>query len=431
MSIFKLGGRGGLSGSSVMNLGAGGKIEIGGGGRWLPQNLLIGSPVTLEDFEASVGWTPEAGQTIANNTVEFKTGTQSVKFTSTDQAGHSATKTISNTSITTPFNTRVWCYVHDAGFFGVTLYMRNNNGENYFRTTRATPYLNAGWNAIDVSGSESTGDNTGWATIGSPSWAVPFNRLAIRPQPIASNNTAISMDSWQYGIKHIPSICIEFDDADASVYTEAYQYMRQFNMVGTFHVISSQVDGVDKVTTAQLQEMYANGWDIANHTTGTTDLVSGGLTDPQIIAAFTDCKTFLDNAGLTRASAYAAYPSGSYNAAVIADAQAAGMVVCRGGQEYFPMLLPIGNPYYMPLDRVVLNTDSLASVKARADNAVVYNRISTVLFHQIVTTPTTAIQFSIANFRAFIDHVRTLGLQTLTVSEMYRLQSGGITVTHN
>lgn len=80
--------------------------------------------------------------------------------------------------------------------------------------------------------------------------------------------------------------------------------------------------------------------------------------------------------------------------------------------------------------RGISYTTSLATAKKYIDKAVAYNSIIVLLFHNIVDSVTISDQWATADFEGLLDYIEFLGLQTLTIDEYYRLNSGPITVTH-
>ncbi|NPV85626.1 MAG: polysaccharide deacetylase family protein [Anaerolineae bacterium] len=57
-------------------------------------------------------------------------------------------------------------------------------------------------------------------------------------------------------------IAITFDIGAIGVYSKAYPIMRKYGYVGTVYLIVNQIDGGWMMTTAQIQELLANGWEI-------------------------------------------------------------------------------------------------------------------------------------------------------------------------
>lgn len=62
------------------------------------------------------------------------------------------------------------------------------------------------------------------------------------------------------------SITIIFDDGFESQYSEGYNLMKKYNIVGNIAVIPTRVGKENYMTLKQLSLLYLNGWDIVNHT---------------------------------------------------------------------------------------------------------------------------------------------------------------------
>jgi hypothetical protein len=77
---------------------------------------------------------------------------------------------------------------------------------------------------------------------------------------------AISLSDLCYGRRTKPQIVVQFDDNWAEQYSEAFSYMGGKGLKGTVFAIQNRVGTAGYTTLAQLQEMYAAGWDIGNHT---------------------------------------------------------------------------------------------------------------------------------------------------------------------
>jgi peptidoglycan/xylan/chitin deacetylase (PgdA/CDA1 family) len=102
--------------------------------------------------------------------------------------------------------------------------------------------------------------------VGSPSWSN-IRRIEIR----------IGSDTWPSGhrlrlysilanLRARPKIVISFDDGNDSVFSDAYPAMLAAGVPGTCYINSNVVGNAGKMTVANLNTLYAQGWDIANHT---------------------------------------------------------------------------------------------------------------------------------------------------------------------
>jgi peptidoglycan/xylan/chitin deacetylase (PgdA/CDA1 family) len=282
-------------------------------------------------------------------------------------------------------------------------------------------YPNNGW-LIQSPTAESLGTSRAYNKFDSTRGAVGAQhpKLTINYRTITANTAILPVNLNSA----IPAILIQFDDGYSSVYTEAYRYMVARNMRATCAIISAAgyIGAGGYMTTAQLQEMYAAGWDMANHTSYGSALTN--LLEAEIETKLTECRDYLDGLGLTRASRHVTYPYGATNAAVFTAMSNTAMLSGRDGHEE---KLTVPNMVWNLLPSyTVPNTDSLATVKAYVDAVVASGTVATILFHKITTTGAGANEYSIADFRALIDYLYTQRVVTLTVSELYALRSGSI-----
>ncbi len=67
-------------------------------------------------------------------------------------------------------------------------------------------------------------------------------------------------------------VVITFDDGNEDVYLNAFPIMKRYGMVGTFYIVAGWVGARDFVTTDQLKEMTAAGWEIGSHSMTHIDL---------------------------------------------------------------------------------------------------------------------------------------------------------------
>jgi peptidoglycan/xylan/chitin deacetylase (PgdA/CDA1 family) len=60
-------------------------------------------------------------------------------------------------------------------------------------------------------------------------------------------------------------IVITFDDGDQNVYTDAFPVMRELGFPGVIYIISNTVNGQDHLTSDEILEMVAAGWEVGDH----------------------------------------------------------------------------------------------------------------------------------------------------------------------
>ena len=131
-----------------------------------------------------------------------------------------------------------------------------------------------------------------------------------------------------------PIVCITFDDAHPTVWSNAYPAMRS---VDTTYAAThfAPVNGIDTsaagtgISVAKLRTMEAAGWETAGHTVHHVDLSAVSLDSAG--KEIDSCYAYLVRNGLHHASF--AYPAGNYNAEVESLA-AARFVNLRTAHDY-------------------------------------------------------------------------------------------------
>lgn len=264
----------------------------------------------------------------------------------------------------------------------------------------------------------------GWVQQGTP--GLVMSTLKIELITAAAQVAEVSLDILEMGEVNKPGIVLTFDDVDASVYSLAYPQLSSRKMVGTAYMVSDWIGTAGKLTAAQLQDLYAAGWDIGNHSKTHATLTS--LTQQQVQDELEACETALEALGLTRGTKHVAYPSGSANATVWAAMAAWGAKTGRGGGIGTPYdRYDIGFPYKINWT----NLPALATAKLNVDRAIVTNVTLIYVFHTFSEGGSdTGLNWTMATFTEFLDYLITKGVKTLTMDEYYSANSGVITTAH-
>jgi len=278
----------------------------------------------------------------------------------------------------------------------------------------------AGWNLVNMPKADFTIVNSG-------DWTQPFQRIWFTTAAKAGKTVNASFDGLYYGALGIPMVLFTYDDAYASAYTEAYTYMKQYGMRGTHFVTTDWVDDPTNITHEQLQEMYAYGWDICNHTTDHTDLTT--LTEAQQETMLAAATAQLDAWGFTRSSKYVAYPGGTWNTNTMTAMANLGMLAGRAVVPYagggrVPMLPPY---HIYQLEGQQLGTPSgidLATSLAAVDDAIAQKTNLIFFSHDIGAVN----QVTVADHRALVDYVFIKARQGFiyvgTINDYYKLTQG-------
>ena len=296
-----------------------------------------------------------------------------------------------------------------ANGYELTLQVRDSAGTQVFQAV--TLMLTQGWNRVRVNKSDFT------ATVGTPVWgdATAFDRIRVRFQGYASHTHDIYFGPLSWAGVSRTKICVAFDDIGISVYNTAFPLMRARNIPGSNSVISDAIgqsaySGYDRCSAAQLREMNQAGWDCVNHTKSHQ---SGVLPTALQSACATEIETCRDaiisnNLGNGISEHIFAAPYGEFGTNYWAAADAAGVKLFRGTYMVNASnIVPVGDTFLGMKRNVpcysVLNTSSTANVLAAVDSAARMGSSLILLFHHVVTTPGTSIEYSTANFTTIMD----------------------------
>jgi peptidoglycan/xylan/chitin deacetylase (PgdA/CDA1 family) len=69
-------------------------------------------------------------------------------------------------------------------------------------------------------------------------------------------------------------VVVTFDDGDQNVYTNAFPVMQELGFPGVIYIISNAVDSQSHLTSAEILEMVAAGWEVGDHSMTHLNLTS-------------------------------------------------------------------------------------------------------------------------------------------------------------
>jgi len=203
----------------------------------------------------------------------------------------------------------------------------------------------------------------------------------------------------------------------ASAYA-SFQLFQAQGVKGTFYVTTDVVDTADKVTWAQLQEMYAAGMDIQCH--GQTHVDFTALSDAQIIAQYDAVDAAFIAHGIP-APTHTAYPQGLYNDHVIEQTtpkRLTGRTISDSFNADERFTYKVNDKFRLFAVNVANNvqpridmTKFLNEVNLKNTAVIVYCHGNTVAGSNIEATT--------AYLNSIIDLAQTLNLDIVTISELY------------
>lgn len=135
--------------------------------------------------------------------------------------------------------------------------------------------------------------------------------------------TLSDLHAYFSGRQALPSkpVVITFDDGHRDLYTTAYPILRAHNFKAVAYIVSGFVGRAMYVTAAQVVELGQNGIEIASHTVNHADLARTSL--PMVMYELFASKAWLQHL-VGHSVVDFAYPSGKFNAQVIAAMSLAG-----------------------------------------------------------------------------------------------------------
>ena len=392
----------------------------------LPKDLIINQGALRDDFETLGGWSVSgsaSGYSAVIDTMNYKVGTNSIKLTTPSGGNVIVAKSV-NWDLSAEAeqgNFRLWVYVYGTSEpAGFQIHLSNDAGfQNYY-----VPRYGSGIRFRNRPGSKLINLRKSDWTVGggSPSWTSPTVGIKFRVDGTTADS--YSLDGLYSGVIARPAILFTFDDGKSSLYTQAYAYMKTRNVRGTGYPVTDWVNGTHQATWLQLQEMYAAGWTIGNHTKTHSHLPSLSEVDQE--SELMGARSALNAHGITNVD-YVCYPFGEYDNNTLTAMTNLGM---HNGRTllYGNFVSPVVAPYEIP-QREIASSVALSSAETWVDTARSRQEILVIVFHDISADPAPdSNDWSIGNFQSLVDYSIQQGVPIITMDDLYWLQYGIITI---
>jgi len=405
--------------------------------QYLPPNLIADPGTQVASFDDAGAWTqvPGYGSTIASGPA--REGTASLQLTTDgviDSDPRAAVETILSSpvdmsSMTNGGHVRFWIYLSpdwSSTTSGFTVRLGTStadfgNGQGLSYTLWNMSGMHAGWNQVSVGASSFVSGPDGMT------WLVPVGKVGIELWPHSGQVCTAAFDDLKAGVVSSPAVVIGFDDALTSVKTKAFPIMAARGLVGTVYADLRDIDedpspGGDYMDFVDLRDLYAQGWDVGNHTATHPEPNLTGLTLEEVKTELATCTQRLIAEQLPRAAYDVAYPGAQYNATVLQAMAETGM---RSGRtaDFRTLPLPVDEPYAMPACATSDATQSFdaAFINGRIDQAIADGAVIQLLFHGVTDNPnppdpTYEMQTSV--FQAVMDHIAQAGIPSITISQL-------------
>ncbi|MFE7629062.1 polysaccharide deacetylase family protein [Kocuria sp. NPDC057446] len=254
-----------------------------------------------------------------------------------------------------------------------------------------------------------------FATVLVAVWAMAAALLTAGPASAAVNNPAPSA-----------LVSFTFDDGFLSSLTEAAPTLQKHGLTGTNYVVTNCVGmttvpnscrangSLPYMTWAQIKQLQSQyGWEIGSHSVDHPCLASAGngcqarkLTAAQVEAQMANSRAALAAQGIT-ATAFAP-PYGDYDQTVMAKA-AKYYSSMRGFRDEGANVWPHSD-YLIQNVAVEEGLDTVASLKAKVDEAIAAKRWVVFTFHDIAKNPSSdpgAYQYGTAELDELAAYVKT------------------------
>jgi len=130
-------------------------------------------------------------------------------------------------------------------------------------------------------------------------------------------NEGLKTDSsnWQESSLTLDSnktkVVVMFDGGWSSVFTEAYEIMKEFDFKGSVSVIPSQVDEEGFLSYGELAELYLDNWDLLNHSYSHAEKLINK--SDELLSDFNRGREWMRNRSIGRNSDNVVVPYGEIN----------------------------------------------------------------------------------------------------------------------
>ena len=366
----------------------------------------------LSQFNLAEWSKQSSGGSIAQNTTDFISGTESLEMITPATANGSifADKSIPATDMTNAiFRIAVKCSDYTK-FNGIWCDIGDSTMSNFFRVNVVQDprsLRDGDWNYITFSSADLR------STTGSPSW-TSITKIRLRVNAAGAASASVLFDILTYSIAESkPQLLITFDDGYKSDIRVAKPIMDSYGFVGTSYVIRDKIgtDGA-RMTLEDLKSLQRCNWSIGSH--GSPDLTT--LTEEQLKAEFEDITQYLKSNGFSGYNNYA-YPMGRYNSLVTSVAG-----------RYFKTARTINTQpeTTIPAERLKLRVFYVISSTTNSQlqgaiNSANRNGITLiVVFHRIISTTSEPEDVSITNFTAFMQTIASSGIPVTNIEMAYK-----------
>jgi peptidoglycan/xylan/chitin deacetylase (PgdA/CDA1 family) len=362
-----------------------------------------------------------------NDTSDFVLGSQCLSMVTDGAAGFGlATRSLGTARDYTGKSLLLWIKISDTTKLNwISLYAGSGgiSSNNYMWRIYTGPLdlISNQWALVSLAFADVT------TTTGSPNRAALDSfRLSVQDKGGSAPVTC-----WFNGIADFPEpatfpngvVSFVFDDCYLSQYTEARKKLDQYGFAATAYAIANVVDTTGTfMTMDQMHRLEEySGWEVAAHAyTEALHTAVGGYTALSPAVLDLELRMLKDWLMLNgfRGSDHYAYPQGLTNPAV----RAAVLKYFPSARVYTNGLietLPPADAGFMR-SHGIANTTTVGAIETKIDHAFTSKAWDIITMHKVVTTATTALEMTIADFGTIVDYANTKGVAVLPVGDVLR-----------
>jgi len=329
-------------------------------------NYVLNPGYTFQNFSDASNWT------VGNGTKGAALSSGGVTVTpSAVNTTATLDKSLSNYDVSGVTTMTVEFYVPDrTGVAEFNVLLSNStssgsiNGSRLMFQTLQADIVN-GLNRLTIHKDYATANGTPTLTF---SDLMKWVRIQVKSS--ASGTTGVTIRNITFNQVNKAIAIVQFDDFYSGFYTDfwpTFQAKTQNGAQpkGSLACQSTVIGNAGSMTGAQIQAMYADGWDVVTHASTHVDYTT--LTDPQILQQIDDQRTALTALGIPNSQCHA-YTNGAYNSSVIADLASKGIIHARTSDDG---LQSHENRNYMNIRSTAKSSSTVfANLQTRIDKCV-------------------------------------------------------------
>ena len=370
-------------------------------------------PISTFDGGAGTEWIKISGGTVSDDTTYVRRSNKSVRINSVNQ-GTWIEKTISATDFSAVTHFVYSVYIPDKTKL-TQIYFRFSSDAgfaSYFNKTLSISQVHDGWNEIVLPMYQS------FTTTGTPSWtAIIKIRINLTCTGMTGDMYCDDMYAMNGAYPDKGIVCLTFDNAYSSVYTDARRIMDKYRMRGTLFVQPPEVGTAGHMTEAQLHEWEQSGGDLGGHSWTHADFTT--LTEAQIRREVMRPLLWLAKKGFAPVDCMA-YPYGAVNGPVMdvvseyySYARSTYVASVYGAPYPIVPRLAMNNVY-------ITNASTLVSAQGYVDACEANKSLVMYTFHKVETPAVDANMWPVATFESFIDYLATKNVYVMPFSKILR-----------